>query len=97
MLDVARGGRSFDLEAALAPGRITVVDFWAVWCRPCKAIDKVLRELAHKYPLAVRRAEVTTMDSPIAQAHLKGVKGLPVVWVYNQQGQRVLTLVGAKP
>lgn len=91
--DVARGGTSFELSEAIAPGKITVIDFWAEWCVPCHDIDDLLRDLAAEHPkLAVRRAEVVDIDSPVAVEHLGGVKGLPVVWIFDRQGKPVARL-----
>ncbi|NRA31709.1 MAG: thioredoxin family protein [Polyangiaceae bacterium] len=93
--DVAVGGKSFLLSDALVPGKITVVDFWAEWCHPCRHIDSALRRLAAGFPdLAVRRAELIDFDSPVAQAHLPGVAGLPVVWIFDRFGKRVQVLEG---
>lgn len=93
--DVAQGGESFAIEEALAPGRLTVIDFWAEWCHPCGHIDVMLRELAATHPeLAVRRAEVTTPSSAVVQAHLSDDATLPQIWIYDAEGQRIDRLIG---
>ncbi|MND06755.1 hypothetical protein D3C83_283220 [compost metagenome] len=38
--------------------------------------------------------EVVDFDSDVARQHLRGVKELPVVWIYDASGKRVETLVG---
>ncbi len=92
--DIAEGGQSFALSDALVAGKVTVVDFWAEWCQPCHAITVALAQLAEQHSqLAVRRAEVPDFDTPVAQEHLAGAPGLPVVWVFDASGEQVATLV----
>lgn len=90
--DLARGGRSFRLEEALAGGRVTVVLFWADWCRPCHEIEARLRRLARHHPISVRRAEVPRFDTPVGREHLPGQSTLPVVWLFGRDGRSVAKL-----
>lgn len=91
--DAARGGESFVLSQALAPGKVTVVDFWATWCHPCKHIDARLDHLAAKHPnLAVRRVEVPDFDSRAAVEHLPKENSLPQLWIFDGSGKRRATV-----
>ena len=95
--DAASGGESFDLKAALVPGKITVIDFWAEWCGPCKKITVALKDLASRNDkLAVRRVEVPDFDTPVALEHMKGVSALPLLWIYGPDGERIEVMATTK-
>jgi len=96
--DAATGGQSFVLKDVLVPGKVTVIDYWAEWCKPCKAITRLLKDMVKKHPnLAVRKAELTDFDCALAKEHLQGVPKIPVVRIYDDKGQLVVNLVGPKP
>ena len=82
--------KSFAIKDVVVPGKVTVIDYWAEWCKPCKAITKMLVELARTHPnLAIRKVEVPNFDAPVVKEHIPNVPKIPVVWVYDAQGKRV--------
>lgn len=81
-------------ERLTSPG-VSVVEFGAVWCPPCKQLTPLLNELAEEYGSAVAFAQVDVDESPQLASEL-GIMGMPTVIVYRD-GQPMDRLVGLRP
>jgi len=72
-----------------------VVDFWAEWCAPCRAIAPIVEDLARKYAGKVTFAKVNTDENPkIPQKFM--VMGIPTL-LFFKAGKLVDQVVGAMP
>jgi thioredoxin 1 len=76
-------------EVVLGSEKPIVVDFWAPWCRPCKAIESILDEL----PVDVARVNI---DEEPAIASRYEVLSIPTVILFSG-GEARGTVVGARP
>jgi len=84
-----------DLSAHLAKGKVTIVDFSAKWCEPCRELDRhVLDVVAAKPDVAYRKLDVGDWDTPLAKRYLSGVKELPHVLVFDRVGRQTATIRG---
>jgi thiol-disulfide isomerase/thioredoxin len=83
------------LEAHLAAGKVTVFDFYADWCAPCRTVDAhVVGLMKDRADLAFRRMNIGGWDTPLAKRYMKNVSSLPYVVVYDKSGKRVGEIVG---
>lgn len=72
-----------------------VIDVWAPWCGPCRAVAPALEQLAAERAGAVRIVKVNADDEPALSSRL-GVQGIPTLVLYNK-GEEVSRQVGALP
>lgn len=72
-----------------------LVDFWASWCAPCKAIAPIVDEMAEAYSGKVRVAKLNVDDNPSTPGRY-GVRGIPTLILFKD-GKVVDQLVGAVP
>ena len=72
-----------------------VVDFWATWCAPCKAIAPVLDQLADEYDGRIKIGKVNVDENPATPSQY-GVRGIPTMILFKD-GEIVDQLVGAVP
>jgi thioredoxin 1 len=81
-------------ESIEAGGPI-LVDFWAEWCMPCRALAPVIDELSQEFAGKVRFAKVNVDECSEVPAKF-GIRGIPTLILF-QQGKKVGELVGNQP
>ena len=86
--------QSFD-EDVLKSAQPTLVDFWAVWCGPCKMVAPVVEELSDDYQGRVKFAKMN-VDENMSTPGRYGIRGIPALLLFKE-GKVVDQVVGAVP
>lgn len=86
---------SFEDEVTKAAATPILVDFWAPWCGPCKAVAPVLEELADEYTGRLIIAKMNVDENPGVPSRF-GVRSIPSM-VIIKNGQEAGRIIGARP
>jgi thioredoxin 1 len=82
-------------ETVLDSDKLTVVDFWAEWCGPCRAIGPVISELANEYAGVINVGKLNVDQNPQISMNY-GITSIPAI-LFLKNGEVVDKLVGAQP
>jgi thioredoxin 1 len=86
--------QSFEAEVLQSPLPV-LIDFWAPWCAPCRAIAPVVEELAKEYEGRIKVVKLNVDDNP-QTPNRYGVRGIPNLILF-QGGTVREQIVGAVP
>ena len=79
----------------LESDKLTVIDFWAEWCGPCRAIGPVIEELAKEYEGKVKIGKVNVDNNPNVSVNY-GITSIPAI-LFIKDGKIVDKQIGAVP
>ncbi len=82
-------------EKVLDSDKLTIVDFWAEWCGPCRAIGPVIEELSKEFDGKVNVGKVNVDHNPKLSVDY-GITSIPAI-LFLKEGKVVDKLVGAQP
>ena len=94
MASIKIDDKSFEKEV-LNSDSLTLVDFWAEWCGPCKMIGPALEEISDEMKEDVRITKINIDENPTTPQKY-GVRGIPTLLLFKN-GEVIAEKVGALP
>ena len=92
-IEVISHGAQIDINQHLAFGNVTVVDFYADWCGPCRRLSPSLEQMARSDPeIALRKIDIVNWKTAVVQQF--NIHSIPQVNVYDRSGRLIGTVVG---
>jgi thioredoxin 1 len=84
-----------EFDDLVGKNRIVVIDFWAPWCPPCRAIAPILEELSREYEGKVVMAKIN-VDQNREKAEEYGIRSIPTL-LFFKEGKLIDRQIGAVP
>lgn len=88
-MEMILNDRNFD--EAVSSG-VSLVDFWAAWCAPCKRLAPILEDIAKEYDGRLKVCKVNVDENP-ALAQKFGIQSIPALFIFKD-GELGETLIG---
>ena len=82
-------------EEVLKESKPVLVDFWAVWCAPCRMIAPVIEEIAETYGAKIKVGKVN-VDDNYKIPNQYGIRSIPTVMLFKD-GKVAEQVIGANP
>ncbi|MCL4327974.1 MAG: thioredoxin [Candidatus Thermoplasmatota archaeon] len=90
-VDLSDGG----FDAYVASDRLTLVDFWAPWCAPCRFVSPLVEQLGTQYAASMNTGKLNVDDNPIVSSRY-GITSIPTL-MFFRKGKPVDYVIGAVP
>jgi thioredoxin 1 len=95
MTDMAKNLKTVEFDKLVDEAPLAMIDFWAVWCGPCKMLSPAVEDIAERYGDKVLVGKVNVDEEP-ELARRFGVMSIPTV-VFLKNGREFDRKVGVMP
>jgi len=82
-----------EFDSLVKSDQPTLIDFWAPWCGPCKAIGPIIEDLATEYEGKVTIAKMNVDDNPVTPGKF-GIRAIPTLIIFKD-GEVVDQITGS--
>lgn len=89
---LAKASKDKEVLGMVAKGKITIVDFYATWCGPCKMLGEELKKIKDKDVVIVR----VDVDKDNGLSERLGINAVPFVAVFDKSGKAFTAFSGAR-
>jgi len=84
---ISNGGRRVNLSQYTGGGQVTIVDFYADWCGPCRKMEPMLKEIARKHGARLVQIDIVKWGTPVTRQF--SIRGIPNIRVFDKRGRMV--------
>lgn len=85
--NIRKGGQSIDISPLVGNGSITIIDFYADWCGPCKSAEPHLKKLAKDSRVNLIQIDIVNWETPVVKQY--GLRSIPNMRVFDANGKQI--------
>ncbi len=84
-----------NFDAAISSDQLTLVDFWAPWCAPCRFVSPIIEELGSQYSGSMKFGKLNVDENQITSSRYR-ITSIPTI-MFFRKGKQVDYVIGALP